>query len=174
MLPLVYDELRKLAAGHLAAEKPGHITPGDDQHRHGPASFGEVDVDVAEVGFAAVARRMVERDERHFTNGVSNKLGMAEVMAFTNRVAAPPRISEAVDRLIELYTARDKPDEIMKWQDAKAKLPKPEAPQANGEAMTPGELLPPDCDQLRKLAACRRLGAESSRSVRLPGHWQNF
>ena len=29
LLPLVYDELRRLAAGHLAREKPGHAkSPG--------------------------------------------------------------------------------------------------------------------------------------------------
>ena len=35
------------------------------------------------------------------------------------------RIPEALDRLIELYTATNKPDELKKWQDVKAKLPKP-------------------------------------------------
>ena len=33
------------------------------------------------------------------------------------------RISEALDRLIELYTATDKPDELKKWQSERAKYP---------------------------------------------------
>lgn len=35
------------------------------------------------------------------------------------------RISDALDRLIELYTATNKPDEVKKWQEVKARLPKP-------------------------------------------------
>jgi eukaryotic-like serine/threonine-protein kinase len=35
------------------------------------------------------------------------------------------RLVEAVDRLIELYTAVEKPDEVKKWQEIKAKLPTP-------------------------------------------------
>jgi hypothetical protein len=31
------------------------------------------------------------------------------------------RLPEAVDRLIELYTATNKPDEVMKWQVERAK-----------------------------------------------------
>ena len=33
------------------------------------------------------------------------------------------RIPEALDRLIELYTATDKPDEVKKWQAERAKYP---------------------------------------------------
>jgi eukaryotic-like serine/threonine-protein kinase len=33
------------------------------------------------------------------------------------------RIPEALDRLIELYTALDKPDEAKKWQIERAKYP---------------------------------------------------
>jgi hypothetical protein len=32
-------------------------------------------------------------------------------------------ISEAVDRLIELYTAMNKPDEVKKWQVERTKYP---------------------------------------------------
>ena len=39
------------------------------------------------------------------------------------------RLLEAADRLVELYTATNKPDEVKKWQEVKAKLPKPEAPK---------------------------------------------
>jgi hypothetical protein len=35
-----------------------------------------------------------------------------------------PRIPEALDRLIELYTATNKPDEVKKWQAERAKHPK--------------------------------------------------
>ena len=35
------------------------------------------------------------------------------------------RILEAIDRLIDLYTATNKPEEAKKWQEVKAKLPKP-------------------------------------------------
>ncbi len=34
-----------------------------------------------------------------------------------------PRISEALDRLIDLYTATDKPDEVKKWRAERAKYP---------------------------------------------------
>jgi eukaryotic-like serine/threonine-protein kinase len=33
------------------------------------------------------------------------------------------RISEALDALIELYTATNKPDEVKKWQAERAKYP---------------------------------------------------
>ena len=35
-----------------------------------------------------------------------------------------PRIPEVLDRLIDLYTATNKPDEVKKWQAARAKYPK--------------------------------------------------
>jgi hypothetical protein len=35
------------------------------------------------------------------------------------------RIPEAVDRLIDLYTATNKPDEVKKWQAERAKYPTP-------------------------------------------------
>jgi hypothetical protein len=41
--------------------------------------------------------------------------------------AIPPegrvRLAEAVDRLIELCTATDKPDEVKKWRDERGKYP---------------------------------------------------
>jgi len=40
---------------------------------------------------------------------------------------AATRLPEALDRLIELYTKWDKPDEAKKWQAEKDKLPKPPA-----------------------------------------------
>ena len=43
--------------------------------------------------------------------------------------AIPPegqvRLPEALDRLIEFYTATDKPDEAKKWQAERAKYPPP-------------------------------------------------
>ena len=33
------------------------------------------------------------------------------------------RLPEALDRLIELYTATDKPDEVQKWQAERARYP---------------------------------------------------
>ena len=33
------------------------------------------------------------------------------------------RLTEAVDRLIELYTATNKPDEVKKWRAERAKYP---------------------------------------------------
>jgi non-specific serine/threonine protein kinase/serine/threonine-protein kinase len=33
------------------------------------------------------------------------------------------RLPEALDRLIELYTATDKPDEVQKWQTERTKYP---------------------------------------------------
>jgi hypothetical protein len=44
------------------------------------------------------------------------------------------RIPEAIDRLIELYTATNKPDEVKKWKAERAKYPaesKPAAPVKN-------------------------------------------
>ncbi len=43
---------------------------------------------------------------------------------------ANTRIPEALDRLIELYTATNKPDEVKKYQELRAKYPKEQAPQA--------------------------------------------
>jgi hypothetical protein len=44
---------------------------------------------------------------------------------------AATRIPEALDRLVELYTATNKPDEVKKYQELRAKYP------------TPKEVLPP-------------------------------
>ena len=38
------------------------------------------------------------------------------------------RLPESLDRLTELYTATDKPDEVQKWQAERAKYPPPTAP----------------------------------------------
>jgi serine/threonine-protein kinase len=40
------------------------------------------------------------------------------------------RIPEALDRLIELYTAPDKPDEVKKWRAERAKYPQAKKPVA--------------------------------------------
>jgi hypothetical protein len=37
---------------------------------------------------------------------------------------AKTRMAEALDRLIQLYTKTNKPDEVKKWQAEKGKLPK--------------------------------------------------
>ena len=39
------------------------VGPGGDEERDEPAAVGEVDVDVAEVGFEASAREVAQRDE---------------------------------------------------------------------------------------------------------------
>ena len=39
------------------------VGPGGDEERDGPAALGEVDVDVAEIGFEAMSREMPEGDE---------------------------------------------------------------------------------------------------------------
>ena len=41
---------------------------------------------------------------------------------------ASTRIPEALDRLIELYTATNKPDEVKKWQAERAKYPEAAPP----------------------------------------------
>ena len=41
---------------------------------------------------------------------------------------AATRSAEALDRLIELYTATNKPDEAMKWRAERAKYPAEKAP----------------------------------------------
>ena len=41
------------------------------------------------------------------------------------RLSILPRLNEALDRLIQLYTETNKPDEVKKWQAEKAKLPAP-------------------------------------------------
>ena len=43
--------------------------PGGDEERDEPAAVGEVDVDVAEVGFEALAREMAQGDERLVAGG---------------------------------------------------------------------------------------------------------
>jgi hypothetical protein len=39
-----------------------------------------------------------------------------------------PRVPEALDRLIDLYTARNKPDEVKKWREERAKYADVAAP----------------------------------------------
>ena len=41
---------------------------------------------------------------------------------------ASTRLPEALDRLIEFYTATNKPDEVKKWQAERAKYPAVQAP----------------------------------------------
>jgi hypothetical protein len=41
---------------------------------------------------------------------------------------ANPRIPEALDRLIALYTATSRPDEVKKWQAEQANYPEPKQP----------------------------------------------
>jgi hypothetical protein len=45
---------------------------------------------------------------------------------------AEKRIPEALDALIELYTATNKPDEVKKWQAERAKYPEGKPAQKNG------------------------------------------
>jgi tetratricopeptide (TPR) repeat protein len=42
------------------------------------------------------------------------------------------RLTEALDRLIELYTATNRPDEVKKWQAERAKYPRDGKPQPDG------------------------------------------
>ena len=44
-------------------ERSVRVGPGRDQERHEPAAVGEIDVDVSEIGFEALARQMPQRDE---------------------------------------------------------------------------------------------------------------
>ena len=44
------------------------------------------------------------------------------------------RIPEALDRLVELYTALDKPDEVKKWQVERTKYPEAKPPLSTNEA----------------------------------------
>ncbi len=44
--------------------------------------------------------------------------------------AALARLPEAVDRLIALYTALEKPDDVKKWRDERAKYPSKAAPSS--------------------------------------------
>lgn len=50
-------------------------------------------------------------------------------------IAIPPqastRIAEAIDRLIEIYTATEKPDDVKKWQVKRAKYRQANAPEEN-------------------------------------------
>ena len=69
------------------------VGPGGDQERDEPAAVGEVDVDVAEVGFEASAREMAQRDEgllvpRPVLAHVALDLGIAAGVAVL--VAEPP------------------------------------------------------------------------------------
>ena len=47
------------------SERAIGIAPGGEQHGNEPATIGEIDVDVTEVGFEPLSRIVVERDERH-------------------------------------------------------------------------------------------------------------
>ena len=69
------------------------VGPGRDQKRHEPAAVGEIDVDVSEIGFEALARKMAQRDERFLMPRsvlahIALHLGIAA--AVTVFVAEPP------------------------------------------------------------------------------------
>ena len=49
------------------------------------------------------------------------------------------RLPEALDRLIDLYTATNKPDEVKKWQAERAKYPAPPRRQGRSEDGSTGE-----------------------------------
>ena len=44
------------------------------------------------------------------------------------------RMPEALDRLIELYTALNQPDEAKKWQAERAKYPEAKKPETKNES----------------------------------------
>lgn len=62
-----FDQAVQDGFGALAWQREGEgavgIAPGDQQHRHELPARGEVNVDVAEVGFEALAGSVGERDE---------------------------------------------------------------------------------------------------------------
>ena len=71
--------------------------------------------------------------ERKFADAEPLLLAGYEGMKI-NEQQIPPRfkacLSKAVDRLIELYTATDKPGEIAKWRTERKKYPQPMASAA--------------------------------------------
>jgi hypothetical protein len=76
-------------------ERAVGIAPGDQQHRHEPAPLGEIYVDVAEVGFQALARVVVEWDE-----------GLT-LAAFAGPEVQPDALVTAIVAVLGLQTAMD-------------------------------------------------------------------
>ena len=58
-------------------ERCVRVGPGRDQKRHEPATVGEIDVDMSEIGFESLARQMSQRDERfHMTASVLPQIAL--------------------------------------------------------------------------------------------------
>jgi RNA polymerase sigma factor (TIGR02999 family) len=107
LLPLVYDELRKLAAARMAAEKPGHTLDGTalvheaymrligDQHFEGRGHF-----------FAAAAEAMRRVLVNHARDRSRLKRGGGRHRVDLDRLTSPAASSD--DDLLELDDALDR------------------------------------------------------------------
>jgi hypothetical protein len=115
LLPLVYTELRELAAARLAGEFPGQTLDATELvHEAYLRLVGDQRFDGHGHFFAAAAEAM--------------RLLLAGYGGLRQREEGIPsrastRIPEAIDRLIELYTATNKPGEATKWRAERAKYP---------------------------------------------------
>jgi hypothetical protein len=95
-----FDQSVENGLGPLRGNRDGEgavgITPGGDQHGHLSAAIGEVNVDVTEVGFDAIAGRVFERDEglavfeTASLDVASNLVVAAYVFVFTNESSVDP------------------------------------------------------------------------------------
>ena len=73
------------------------------------------------LGAALLGQRKYADAEPHLTAGYAGLAARATAIPPRDR----PRLGEAADRLIELYTATNKPDEVKRWRAERAKYPAP-------------------------------------------------
>lgn len=105
LLPLVYEELRRLAVQKMAHERAEHT------------------VDATGLVHEAYLRLIGDQkfeDRRHFFAAEPLLLKGYEGLKECENTMPP---SEALDRLVEIYTATKKPDEAKKWQVERATYP---------------------------------------------------
>ena len=93
---------------------------------------------LVELSYRLAGNRLVQQSASGPTRGEADKTAPREglyegikVRAKDIPEAGSTRIPDALDRLIELSAATDKPDEVAKWQAERAKYPEP-APKPEG------------------------------------------
>jgi hypothetical protein len=129
----VQDRLSPLGRQRLR-EGAVRVSPGHHQHRNLPAPSGEIDVDVTEVGFEALARIVVQRDER-----LALPLMAAadiEPHAFIATAIAvlllqpPPQLARRMPLLARrlLVALEDRVNDRLEWIENRRRRPEPQVP----------------------------------------------
>jgi WD40 repeat protein/tetratricopeptide (TPR) repeat protein len=117
------DPLARLGRAYLAQKKWSEAEP---YLREGEATWAKLPVDVwmkldaqSMLGASLLGQKKYADAEPLLLKGYEGMKQQEKSIEPRDK----RRLAEALDRLIELYTATDKPDEAKKWREARAKYP---------------------------------------------------